>query len=270
MKINCKDTASLIKYKIRDVIIRDKFTPTVAIMRFGQDPSSLSYAKGIEQDCNFTGIDYTTFEYPSDISEKEVISKVQEIAYSPTNGIIIQTPLPEHLNLNTLLEFIPSEKDIDGLKQNSDFLPCTAEAVMEALKYEELDGKTCLIVSRSNSVGRPLTNMLLDKNATAIVCHSYTPKYVLNNVAKIADVIISATGDKTDIDPKNINVMSLLIDVGVREQYGKIVGDFYELGLPDANYTPVPGGIGLITRGKLLEHILQAYYKQNNKEDFEI
>lgn len=270
MKINCKDTASLIKYKIRDEIMREKIIPTVAIVRFGCEPSSISYSNGIERDCNFTGIDCSTFEYPGDISEEVAISKIQEIACSPVNGIIIQTPLPEHLNLNTLLDFVPSEKDIDGLKKNSEFSPCTAEAVMEFLKYEEMDEKTCLIVSRSNTVGRPLMNMLLDRNATVIVCHSYTPKHVLNNAAKMADVIISATGDKTDIDPKNINVMALLIDVGVREQYRKIVGDFYELGLPEANYTPVPGGIGLITRGKLLEHILQAYYKQKNKEDFEI
>lgn len=265
MIINCKNVANLIKYKVKDEIVTREISPVLGIIRFGDDPASLAYTEGIKKDCNFAKIKVTEFIYPENVDNDEAENLIKVIASSQTlDAIIIQNPLPPRLNMERLARWIPDWADIDNLKNDNTYNSCTAEAVCKLLENENLVDATCLVISRSESVGKPLANMLLDRDANVIVGHSYTTYDTLNKFASMADVIISATGSNTIISPRFLSGNKILIDIGIHYEYRKIRGDFSGLNLESANYTPVPSGIGLITRAILLEHVVQAYDLHNH------
>lgn len=266
MIINCKNVADLIKYKVKDEITTRKISPTLGIIRFGDDPASITYMKGIKKDCDFANVEVVEFVYPENVSINEAENLVQQIAsHQSLEAIIIQNPLPSQLNMEKLAKWIPDYSDVDNLNNRNIYQSCTAEAICAILDNEDLSGVTCLVVSRSENVGKPLVNMLLDRDANVIVAHSYTPFDSLDKFAELSDVIISATGEDTRISKKLLSKNRILIDVGVHYENHRMKGDFSGLCLNSVNYTPVPSGVGLITRAMLLTHVLQAYKLHNNK-----
>ena len=197
-------------------------------------------------------------------------------ADSKVNGILCQLPLPRHLNEELIINSIIPEKDVDAFHPqnvgkimigNYDFLPCTPAGIMEMLKYENIDieGKECVVIGRSNIVGKPMSMLLLHKNGTVTVCHSRTKN--LKEVCKRADILVAAVGRANFVTADMVKEGAVVIDVGInRLENGKLCGDvnFAEVEPIASHITPVPGGVGPMTIATLMKNTLTAAKKQNN------
>ena len=275
MEIKCKDKAELIKYQIKNKI--DEYhrvlfeRPKFLIIQVGDNEASNRYVRGKINDCKFVGIAAELLKLSEEITTSDVCTmiKAEQNLY---DAIMVQFPLPDHIDKEKVLACIPPEKDVDGLVKNSCFTPCTPLGVMCILhEILELDltNQNVLLIGRSELVGKPLIELLLKSNATLTICHSKTSKYQLNKCAESSDIIISAVGKENLLDKSTISSGTYVIDVGINvvkkfingEWKDRLVGD-----IPDgAHYfkTPVPGGVGLMTRAMLLKNILKAYEMKN-------
>lgn len=261
MKIDCKTIAEEMKQNIaRKCQGKDlKF----GIVQVGDNQASNAYIKGKMKDCAEVGIEVSLFKYYESISQSSLAEKINFLVRSRTlNGLIIQLPLPPHLDINVLSKIIPNKMDVDNLKGDSPFVPATPKGILMLMDYlgEEFAGRHVVMIGRSKIVGEPMAALALMRNATVTVCHSKTPDEVLKEVCYGADIIISAVGKKDFITKDMINTAKrqILLDVGInRKEDGKLCGDanseIYDI--PTLDYTPVPGGIGLMTRVGLLENI---------------
>ena len=260
MKIKCKDKAELIKYQIKDEISKLDKAPKFVIVQVGDNDASNRYVKWKIRDCEFVGIEVNLLKLPEDITEEMLIDHIVD-KQSNCDAIIVQLPLPKHINAENVMRYISPWKDVDGLSENSVFEPCTPLGVMcilEEILDLDLEGKDVVILGRSKLVGLPLAHMLQKKNATVSLCHSKTSSYSRVRLLKGAHVVISAVGKyMKDILPE-LNPNAYIIDVGINvDADGSLVGD-----IPDDfrwHKTPVPGGVGLMTRVMLLKNILEAY-----------
>lgn len=250
----------------------------LAVIMVGDNPASKVYVRNKSKACNEIGIDYEEYLLSDDTTQEELISIIQKLNQDETvNGILLQSPIPNHLNINQAFKAISYRKDVDGFTPSSvgklaigedTFISCTPYGVMKMFEEYNIDltGKNLVILGRSNIVGKPLLQCCLNKNATVTICHSKTTN--LNEYTKNADVLISAIGKAKFVTKDMVKDGAVVIDVGInRDENGKIVGDVdFENVEPVASYiTPVPGGVGPMTIAMLMNNVIKAAKEQNDK-----
>lgn len=239
--------------------------PTLAVILVGENPASQIYVRNKKKTAEKLGINSLSIEYPSDISEEELLNKIKELnSYEKVTAILVQLPLPAHINKNRIIDAILPQKDVDGLTpynlgklfsgEEPYVYPCTPKGILLLLdEYNiKLEGKNIVVVGRSNLVGKPVAQMLLKRNATVTMCHSHTQN--LSEITKTADIIVSAVGKKV-IGEKMLKSDCVVIDVGIfRDENGKISGDvdFENVSKTAAYISPVPGGVGPMTIASLM------------------
>ncbi len=268
-----KRVAEEVKKELRERIGKLPRPPKLAVILVGDDPASKTYVAGKEKDCREVGIDFQLLHFPAGTEEEELICTIRELNTDPTvHGIIVQLPLPPPLT-NQPLSHIDPSKDVDGLHPlnvgklwlgqydlDRDLLPCTPKGVIKLLDYYSvsLAGKLAVIVNRSNLVGKPLAKLMLDRNATVVICHSKTPS--LSERMKEADILVTAVGrrPKFVVGPEAVKEGAVVVDIGMNFIGGKLVGDVdFERVKEKVSYiTPVPGGVGPMTRAMLLHNVV--------------
>ena len=268
--------------KLRDKIFEslkaelDKMSekPTLAVILVGENPASQIYVRNKKKTAEKLGINSLSIEYPADISENELLSKIQELNNDKNiTAILVQLPLPEYINKNKIIDAILPQKDVDGLTpynlgklfsgEEPYVYPCTPKGILLLLdEYNiELDGKNVVVVGRSNLVGKPVAQMLLKRNATVTMCHSHTKN--LSEITKTADIVVSAVG-KNVIGEKMLKSNCVVIDVGIfRDENGKLSGDvdFENVSKISAYISPVPGGVGPMTIASLMLNTVELAKK---------
>lgn len=268
--------------KLRDKIFEslkaelDKMSekPTLAVILVGENPASQIYVRNKKKTAEKLGINSLSIEYPADISENELLSKIQKLNNDKNiTAILVQLPLPEHINKNKIIDAILPQKDVDGLTpynlgklfsgEEPYVYPCTPKGILLLLdEYNiELDGKNVVVIGRSNLVGKPVAQMLLKRNATVTMCHSHTKN--LSEITKTADIVVSAVG-KNVIGEKMLKSNCVVIDVGIfRDENGKLSGDvdFENVSKISAYISPVPGGVGPMTIASLMLNTVELAKK---------
>lgn len=269
IKTSCKGYSEIRKKELKEEILKFKRKPCLLVIQIDNNPASNSYIKGKKKDCEEVGIDFTHAHVNSEMSSQTDLQNLIQ-AYcekeSNVDGIIIQLPIPDKYNLNNLLAAISPEKDVDGFKQNSCFKPCTPKGIMDWLDYNEveLSGKDVCVIGRSNIVGKPLVNMMIDAGATVTCCNSKTKdlKYYTRN----ANIVVSAIGKAKYFDSTYFKRGQIIIDVGInRNENGKLCGDVDNKYIYNSYVTPSPSGVGLLTRNTLIENVVTAYKLQNGE-----
>ena len=249
----------------------------LAVVIVGNDPASRVYVNNKKKACEVCGIRSEEFALPEETTEEELLSLVRELnERKDVNGILVQLPLPRHLDEKAVIEAINVEKDVDAFHASNvgkimigeyDFLPCTPAGVMEILKYYNIDcnGKNCVVIGRSNIVGKPMAMLLLHANGTVTICHSRTNN--LKSVTAEADILVAAVGKAKFVTKDMVKEGAVVIDVGMnRDENGKLCGDVdYDAVAEVASMiTPVPGGVGPMTIAMLMKNTLKATKLQNN------
>ncbi len=246
-------------------------TPGLAVILIGDDPASLSYVRGKKKTAEAMGIRFQLDHFDASFSEQELLEVIDQ--YNQNNdfhGILVQLPLPDHISEQAVIERISPDKDVDGfhplnvgkmLLGEDTFLPCTPAGIVELLKKTEIDlsGKEVVVVGRSNIVGKPVGQLLLNENATVTYCHSRTADITAHT--KKADILIVAVGKANFIKADQMKEGAVVIDVGVnRLDNGKLVGDVdFEEAKEKASYiTPVPGGVGPMTITMLAHNTVKS------------
>lgn len=270
--VSCKDYVEIKKKELKEEIRHFNRKPVLAVIQIDNDQASNSYIKGKQKDCDEIGIEMRHVNIYSNAAEqKEVEGIIKVIVNSDADGIIIQLPIPDKYDLDRLQHLIPPEKDVDGFRKGSCFKPCTPKGIIDWMEYNnfEFKGKDCCVLGRSKIVGLPLTNMLIEKGATVTCCNSTTPStwYYTRN----ADYAFSAVGVPNYFDFSDFqDFCELVVDIGInRDENEKLCGDVnnagFESSLNDTYVTPVPGGVGLLTRLALMQNTLNAYKIQKTK-----
>ena len=273
--INGKLVSSEIRTKIASEVADFKteygVTPGLAVVIVGSNPASLVYVRNKAKACAEVGIRSFEIALPEETTEAELLKKVEHLNSDPdVHGILVQLPLPAHINSESIINAISPEKDVDAfhpenvgkiLIGNYSFLPCTPAGVIDLLDYYNISiaGKKCVILGRSNIVGKPMAHLLLEKNGTVTVCHSRTQN--LADETSAADILVVAIGRAEFVKGDMIKPGAVVIDVGInRNDEGKLVGDVeYASASEVASYiTPVPGGVGPMTITTLLKNTLKA------------
>lgn len=269
-----------LKSKMDELKLANQRLPHLVVVFVGNDVGSTSYVKGKEKACIAIGMENTTVRYDESISEEELLNKIDELNKDDTvDGILVQLPLPKHINENKVLFRIDPSKDVDGfhpynigkmLIGEDTFLPCTPKGIiriLETIGYNDLSGKRAVVVGRSNIVGKPIAQLLLNKNATVTITHSKTVD--VEKVCAEADIVIAAVGQPKLIKKSWLKKDAVVIDVGVnRGEDNKLCGDVdFDDCLDTVKYiTPVPKGVGPMTIAMLLENTLESYYKRERKQ----
>ena len=270
--VSCKDYVDIKKKELKEEIKHLDKKPVLAVIQIDDDKASNSYIKGKQKDCDEIGIEMRHINIYSNAAEQqEVEGVIKDIANSDADGIIIQLPIPDKYDLERLQNLIPPEKDVDGFRRDSCFKPCTPKGIIDWMEYNDFEfkGKDCCVLGRSKIVGLPLTSMLIEKGATVTCCNSTTPStwYYTRN----ADYVFSAVGIPNYFDFSDFtNLCELIVDIGInRDENGKLCGDVNNVGfensLNDTFVTPVPGGVGLLTRLALMQNVVDAYKVQKMK-----
>lgn len=251
-------------------------TPCLAVILVGDNPASQSYVKGKSKACDEIGIKNITINLPSDVSEQVLFQTIDELNLNPeVNGILVQLPLPDHIDEHSVMNRIAPEKDVDGFNPISvdslytnkfnRCLPCTPKGIIHLLTEHNIAiaGKHAVVIGRSNIVGLPVAKLLLDNNATVTVCHSKTTN--LKEITRSADILVVAIGKPEFITCDMVSEGTVVIDVGVNRVNGKLVGDVHFDSIKDkASYiTPVPGGVGPMTITCLMENTIECFLKQH-------
>ena len=249
--------------------------PHLAVVLVGEDPGSVSYVAGKEKACIEIGIKNTTIRKPDTISQDELLGIVNELNNDPlVDGILVQLPLPKHMDPDFIINAIVPEKDVDGfhpknvaslyLKQKG-IVSCTPKGIIEILDYAgiEIEGKRAVVIGRSNIVGMPVSKLLLERNATVTICHSRTKD--IKSVTKEADILIAAVGKPLFVKGDMVKEGAAVIDVGVNRnpETGKLCGDvdFDDVSKKASYITKVPGGVGPMTITCLMENTIECFLK---------
>lgn len=246
--------------------------PCLAIMRVGARPDDLAYERGAVKRCEGLGIKCAVKEYPESIGQDDLIEEIQKTGEDGgIHGILLFRPLPKHIDENAVKHFINPEKDVDCLNpvnvakvfegDASGFAPCTPAAVMEMLEHYGIDvtGKRVVVIGRSLVVGKPLSMLLLKKNATVTICHTRTRN--IEETCKSAEILIAAAGKAKMVTDRYLSPGQVVIDVGINtDRDGGLCGDVdYNAAEKVAGYiTPVPGGVGTVTAAVLAKHVIKA------------
>ena len=247
------------------------FAPGLAVIIVGEDPASQVYVRNKKKACEEVGFYSQVYEMPAETTMEELLGKIATLKNdTKIHGILVQLPLPKHLDEKAVIAAIPPEKDVDAfhlintgkiMLGEYSFLPCTPAGVMKMLEYENIDvsGKECVVIGRSNIVGKPMAMLLLHANGTVTICHSRTKD--LAEVTKRADILVVAIGKVDFVTGDMVKEGAVVIDVGMnRREDGKLTGDvdFPSVEPKASAITPVPGGVGPMTITMLLENTLTA------------
>ena len=277
--IDGKSTAFETCEKVRlrvDSLLKNDVEPCLAVIIVGDDPASRVYVNNKKKKCAAVGIKSLEFALPAQTTQRELLELIERLNQnSLVNGILCQLPLPEHIDEKAVIEAIDPQKDVDCFCDvnvgklwtgNAVFLPCTPAGVMEMLRQYniEVSGKNCVIVGRSNIVGKPLAALMLQNNATVTVCHSKTGN--LDSVCRSADILVAAVGKAKFITADMVRENAVVIDVGInRDENGKLCGDVdFDAVKDKASFiTPVPGGCGPMTIAMLMQNTVKACEIQN-------
>ena len=279
--INGKEISAAVKERIKGEVtsLREKGIEVgLAVIIVGEDPASKVYVANKEKACEQLGINSYKYALSEETTNEELLELVKKLNNDDkVNGILCQLPLPKHLDESLIINSIVPEKDVDAFHPQNvgkimigdfDFLPCTPAGVIEMLKYSDIDmtGKKCVVVGRSNIVGKPMSMLLLHNNATVTVCHSRTKN--LKDECAAADILVVAIGRAKFITADMVKEGAVVIDVGMnRDENGKLCGDVdYDAVFDKVSaITPVPGGVGPMTIAMLMQNTLTAAKKQNLK-----
>ena len=271
VRIDGKALAAQVKARVREEAAKLPRQPGLAVILVGDDPASKVYVNGKEKDCTECGIQSFSHRLPAETSQEELLALVRELnADRLVDGILCQLPLPKELDEEAVINAIAPDKDVDcfhpfnvGRMSIGEpvFLPCTPAGVMEMLRAYDIPvrGKNCVVLGRSNIVGKPMAMLLTQADGTVTVCHSKTER--LEEFTRQADILVSAIGKIRFVTADMVKDGAVVIDVAMnRNENGKLCGDVDFAALePKASYiTPVPGGVGPMTRAMLMENILTA------------
>jgi len=246
-------------------------TPGLAVVLVGSDPASAIYVRNKNKTCKKLG--FQSFEniLPSDTKESTLLDLIHELNTDDrVNGILVQLPLPNHISSHKILEAINPKKDVDGfhlenvgrlVTGNATFKPCTPEGIIQLLNHYEvnIEGKNAVVLGRSNIVGKPISLLLLERNATVTVCHSKTQN--LSVITKTADILIAAIGKPNFVTEDMVKDEAIVIDVGINRVENKLIGDvdYQTVSKKASLITPVPGGVGPMTIAMLMANTLQGF-----------
>ena len=275
--IDGKKQAQKIRLELKTEAEKFKTRPKLAVILVGNDPASKIYVRNKNKACEEVGINYEEHVLEETTKMEDLLQLIDRLNSDDSiNGILLQAPLPKHLEINRAFEEISPIKDVDGFNPinvgklligEDTFISCTPYGIIKMLEEYNIpiQGKNAVVVGRSNIVGKPLAQCLLNKNATVIICHSKTEN--LSNYTKNADILISAVGKANLITADMVKEGATVIDVGMnRNDNGKLCGDVdFENVKEIASYiTPVPGGVGPMTITMLMNNVIKAYKMQNN------
>lgn len=278
--LNCKGLAKKIQDQVKESITSNGYTPGLAVIIIGDRPDSILYVNKKKEMCEKVGIKSKIVQLSSTVSQENVLAMITAFNDDPeVHGILIQLPLPEHLNEEKILHRVKLEKDVDGFhatnmgflameKRVPKFIPCTPKGCMTLLKEEniELQGKHVVVVGKSNVVGLPVSLLMMKENATVTVCNVHTQN--LKDLTKQADILVSCCGQAEMIKGEDLKEGVVVIDIGInykpdssKKSGRKLVGDvhFESAQKVASKITPVPGGMGVITVATLMENTLTAY-----------
>lgn len=254
-------------------------TPCLAVIIVGDDPASRTYVNNKKKACELVGIRSLEFALPGTAAQAELLALIEKLnADSAVNGILCQLPLPKGIDEKNVLTAIDPRKDVDAfhpvnvghiMTGDPVLLPCTPAGIMEMLAYEGIDpcGKNCVVIGRSNIVGKPMAMLLLAANGTVTVCHSKT--HDLASITSQADILVSSVGKPHFVTPDMVKPGAVVIDVGMnRDENGKLCGDveYDDVAQKAAYLTPVPGGVGLMTVAMLMKNTVTAAKMQMTQQ----
>lgn len=277
--INGKEVSLAVQERIRketEALKERGITPGLAVVIVGDDSASRTYVNNKKKACERVGFHSEEYALPATTTQEELLALVKELNQRPEiNGILVQSPLPKGLDEKMIVENIDPNKDVDAFHAvnvgkimigDFSFLPCTPAGVIELLDYEGIDiaGKECVVLGRSNIVGKPMAMLLLHRNGTVTICHSRTKN--LQEVCSRADILVAAVGKPGFVTGDMVKEGAVVIDVGInRNAEGKLCGDVdFDSVAPKAAYlTPVPGGVGPMTIAMLMQNTLTAAKEQN-------
>ena len=271
-----KEIKGNVKLQVEEVAKQYGRVPHLVVILVGEDPASQSYVKGKGKDAEEVGFKSTTIRKPASISEEELLSLIHELNNDEgVDGILVQLPLPKHIDEDKVIETIDKSKDVDGFhpanvaalwQKRPCIYPCTPKGIIKLLDKAgiEIEGKKVVVIGRSNIVGLPVSKMLLDRNATVTIAHSRTKN--LPQVTSEADILVVAIGKPKFVTSDMVKPGAAVIDVGVNRdpETGKLCGDVdFDAVEPIASViTPVPGGVGPMTRACLMENTLECFLKK--------
>ena len=272
--IDGKLISTQIKNELKEEVAKMKeqgIEPCLAVIQVGQDPASCVYVNNKKKACAYIGIKSLSYELEETISQEELLNLIDDLNKNDeVNGILVQLPLPKHINENAVIDAIAPQKDVDGFHPETvgkmcigtkGFLPCTPAGVIQLLKRSgiEISGKECVVVGRSNIVGKPMAMLLLAENGTVTITHSRTKD--LKEVTKRADILVAALGKPKFITSEYVKEGAVVIDVGIhRNENNKLCGDvdFDDVVDKVSAITPVPGGVGPMTIAMLMNNCVET------------
>ena len=270
-RIDGKVISQAVKDELKERVKSEGIDASLAVIQVGTDPASTVYVGKKKKACEYIGIRSLAFELPEETSEEELLELVRELnEREDVDGILVQLPLPAHMDEDKVIRTIDPKKDVDGFHPQSvgalsigqpGFVSCTPAGIIQLLKRSgvEIEGKECVIVGRSNIVGKPMALLMLRENATVTICHSRTKH--LKEVTKRADILIVAIGKPKFITKEYVKEGAVVIDVGIhRNENGKLCGDvdFEDVEPITSAITPVPGGVGPMTIAMLMNNCVEA------------
>ena len=264
-----KSLSQRVLNKLKDDVASLDKTPTLVVVLVGENPASQIYVNIKEKKAKSIGVNSSVIKYPEDITEAELLAKIQELNENEdVDAILVQLPLPEHICSKKVLNTISPKKDVDGFTpENAGRLavgmvpyayPCTPKGIVRLLEEYEIEivGKHVVIVGRSNIVGKPMAQMMLNRNATVTICHSHTKD--LEKITKTADILISAVGVSNVIKKNMVKKNAVVVDVGISKSDGKVYGDVAKDVESVASFiTPVPGGVGPMSIATLMSNTVE-------------
>ncbi len=276
--IDGKVISAAVKERVKNEVAQlngKGITVGLAVIIVGEDPASKIYVANKKKACEALGIISEEYALPESTTEEELLGLIDTLnAKKSINGILCQLPLPRHLDEKRIINAISPEKDVDAFHPvnvgrimigDYDFVPCTPAGIMEMLAYEniETEGKRCVVIGRSNIVGKPMAMLLLHKNGTVTICHSKTRN--LKEICLGADILVAAVGKAKFVTADMVKEGAVVIDVGMNRENGKLCGDvdFEAVKEKASAITPVPGGVGPMTIAMLMQNTLTAAKRQN-------
>ncbi len=271
--IDGKQVARIIRKEVREDIAALKeqnITPKMAVVLAGDDPASVLYARAKEKACKASGIEYELHQFEADANESDVIAKLDELGKDPSvHGIMVELPLPRHMDKEKVMMAIDPEKDVDGINpinrgrmftRKEGLFPVTPQSCIEIMKRQgiSLEGKNVCLIGRGDTVGKPLIFLLLNENATVTVCHTRTKD--LSAHTKAADIIVVAAGKAGLLTGDMVKEGTVVVDAGINDVDGKTVGDadFDSVSKVAGAITPVPGGVGSLTTALIQRNLVKA------------
>jgi len=268
-----KKVKEQVRLETEKLVLKYNKTPHLVVILVGHNPASESYVRGKEKACQKTGILSTVIRKDESVTNQEMFDLVRELNHDESvHGILLQLPIPAHLDSDLIIASISPKKDVDGFTPenvaklangNPELVPCTPKGIMKMLEEYQIDisGKQCTAIGRSQIVGKPIASLLLKANGTVTICHSKTKN--LNEVASMADILVVAIGRPNMVDDTFVKEGATVIDVGISKVNDVLCGDVdFEKASKKAGFiTPVPGGVGPMTIACLLENTLICFKK---------